>query len=286
MEVCQLQGLSTVIKEYIRLGRPINALAGCISVFLSAWVVGPHSWTPVITAAMAVVFITVSSNAWNDYRDLEIDRINKPERPLPVGKIHPRGALVFSVGSALLSVLVAVLISWPAFLIVLGSNVLLYLYSWKLKCSVLFGNATVAFITALCFVFGGVAAGDIQPTLMLAVTVFFAIAGREVLKTIADHAGDAKYGCRTIAVSWGKPVARIFAVSLIVISFALMIATFFTEQFSRGYLYLILLGLFPLFSYSLFIAKPDAPQATIEWASTLMKYGFFIWFLAVLLGAG
>ncbi|MDW7740622.1 MAG: UbiA family prenyltransferase, partial [Bacillota bacterium] len=146
-----------MFKEFFRLGRPINALAGCIAVILSGYLAGPDSWWPVIMATITVLLITVSTNAWNDYLDIEIDRINKPDRPLPAGTISPRGALMFSAIGSVLSLITAIFINPPAFLIAVIANILLYIYSWKLKCSVLWGNVTVATIVGLCFIFGGVA---------------------------------------------------------------------------------------------------------------------------------
>ena len=275
-----------MLKEYYRLSRPINALAGCIAVVLSGYVAGAASWWPIIMAAITVLLITISTNAWNDYIDIEIDRVNKPERPLPAGRISPRGALIFSFAGTALSLITAAFINQPAFFIALGSNILLYLYSWKLKCSVLFGNVAVATIIALCFIFGGVAAGNIQPTLMLAVTVFFAMMGREILKTMADHKGDMQQNCKTIAVVWGKKVAGIFVGIFLGISALAMLATYFIEQYSPVYLYLVVFMMCPLFVYIAINAKESASGEKLERNSLLMKYSFFVWFLAIALGAG
>jgi len=275
-----------MLKEYYRLGRPVNALAGCIAVFLSGYVAGPESWWPVIMAAVTVLLITVSTNAWNDYVDIEIDRVNKPERPLPVGLIRPRGALLFSAVGTALSLLIAAFINQPAFLIALGSNILLYLYSWKLKCTILWGNAAVAAIVGLCFIFGGVAAGNIEPVLMLAVTVFFAIMAREILKTMADYKGDLQQRCRTIATAWGKEIARLFVIVFLAIACLAMLVTYFTEQYSTVYLLLVIFCLYPLFAFVILKARSDASSKVLEKSSKIFKYGFFIWFLAVALGAG
>ncbi len=274
-----------MLKEYYRLGRPINALAGVIAVLVSAYVTKPLSWWPVLAAALTVLLITVSTNAWNDFIDIEIDRINKPGRPLPSGKISPRGALIFSAVGSAVSLIIAVFINPTAFLIALGSNILLYLYSWKLKCTILWGNATVAAIVGLCFIFGGVAAGDIKPTLMLALTVFVALMGREILKTMADYRGDLIQECRTIATGWGKRVARGLMIILLVAAALLMLVTYFTEQYRPAYLYLILFAMYPIFIYIMINAKSDASGKILERNSTIMKYSFFIWFLAVVLGA-
>jgi len=275
-----------MLKEYYRLGRPINALAGCIAVLLSGYVAGPVSWWPIIMATITVLLITVSTNAWNDYIDIEIDRINKPDRPLPAGLISPRGALIFSITGTALSLITAAFINQPAFFIALGANILLYLYSWKLKCTILWGNAAVAAIIGLCFIFGGVAAGNVEPVLVLAVTVFFAITGREILKTMADYKGDLQQNCRTIATAWGKKTARLFVIAFLLIACLAMLATFFIEQYSPLYLVLVIFGLYPLFTFVIYKAQSTASSKVLEQSSSIMKYSFFIWFLAVALGAG
>ncbi|MGM0689795.1 MAG: geranylgeranylglycerol-phosphate geranylgeranyltransferase [Bacillota bacterium] len=275
-----------MLKGFYRLSRPINALAGIIAVLLSGYVAKAPSWWPVIMAAITVFLITVSTNAWNDYIDIEIDRVNKPQRPLPSGQISPRGALVFSIAGSAISLLVAAFINQPAFLIALGSNILLYLYSWKLKCTVLFGNAAVATVIALCFIFGGVAAGNIQPVLLLAVTVFFAMMGREILKTMADYKGDLQQKCGTISTVWGKKIARVFVVIFLGITAIIMLAVYFVEQYSFVYLLIIVFGVYPLFSYVAINAKSTYPGKKLEKMSTIIKYVYFIWFLAVALGAG
>ncbi len=274
-----------MLKEYYRLGRPINALAGVLAVFVSAYAAGPLSWWPVIAAALTVLLITISTNAWNDYVDIEIDRINKPGRPLPAGTISPKGALTFFVIGTALSLVIATFINLPAFLIALGANILLYLYSWKLKCTVLWGNIVVAAIIGLCFIYGGVAAANIGPTLMLAATVFMAMMGREILKTMADYRGDLDQKCNTISTVWGKKTARRYTIVFLALAAVLMLATYFVEQYNPVYLYLVIFVLYPILTYIAIHAKSDATGKVLEKNSTIMKYSFFIWFIAVVLGA-
>jgi hypothetical protein len=52
------------------------------------------------------------------------------------------------------------------------------------------------------------------------------------------------------------------------------------------YLYLVIFGLFPILTYIAINAKSDASGQVLEKNSTIMKYSFFVWFLAVVLGAG
>lgn len=273
-----------MFKGYYKLGRPINAMAGCIAIFISGYAAGAASWWPVVMAAITVFFITLSTNAWNDYLDIEIDRVNKPERPLPSGQISLCGALIFSVVGSALSLVVAAFINPSAFFIALGSNMLLYLYSWKLKCTVLLGNAAVAMIIALCFIFGGVAAGKIQPTLPLAVTGFFTIMAREILKTMADYKGDLQKNCSTIATVWGNTTARTFMLLFLGISAVAMLVTYFTVEYSPVYLLIIILVMYPILAYIAIHSKNASPGKGLEKLSAVMKYSFFVWFLAVALG--
>ena len=280
-----VDGRINMIKGYYRLSRPINTLAGCTAIFVSGYAAGATSWWPVVLAAITVFLINNSTNAWNDYVDIEIDRVNKPERPLPSGQVSPRGALVFSAVGSALSLVVAAFINQPAFFIAMGANALLYLYSWKLKCTVLLGNGAVATIIALCFIFGGVAAGNIHPVLPLAFTVFFAMMAREILKTMADYQGDKQQNCSTIATSWGNKTARTFAMIFLGISAVAMLAAYFIEQYSPVYLFIIIFGMYPIFAYIAVNSKKASFGKRLERLSTVMKYSFFLWFLAVVLGA-
>jgi geranylgeranylglycerol-phosphate geranylgeranyltransferase len=154
------------IKALYKLTRPMNALSGALAVLLGGYVAGTGEWLNVILAAMATILVTGSANAWNDYLDVEIDRINQPNRVLPSGKIDPRYAWRYAVGLTAVALVISVFINLAAFLIVLFSSIILYLYSWKLKSTILLGNATVAVISASSAIFGGVAAGNIWPDLL------------------------------------------------------------------------------------------------------------------------
>jgi geranylgeranylglycerol-phosphate geranylgeranyltransferase len=273
-----------MLRGYFRLGRPVNALAGCLAVLISGYVGQTTQWLPVALAAAAVLLITVSTNAWNDYLDIEIDRINKPDRPLPSGQISPRGALLFSAVCSVLSLAIASFVGLPALIIALGSNTLLYLYSWRLKCTVLWGNVAVAAIVALGFIFGGVAAGNIYPVLSLALSAFFAILAREILKTMADYHGDKQQNCRTIATAWGLTAARRFLILFLGIAALAMLAAYFTEGYASVYLYIVIFVIYPVLASVGVHSKSASPGEALEGLSTAMKYLFFIWFLAVILG--
>jgi geranylgeranylglycerol-phosphate geranylgeranyltransferase len=277
--------MAQTIRGLYKLSRPLSTLTGVLAVVLGGYVAGTGAWGHIALAALATLFVSASSNAWNDYRDIEIDRINQPQRPLPSGMVTPRAALVFSFVLAALSILVAAFINPAALAIAVGANLLLYLYSIRLKSTVLLGNATVALISAMSAVFGGVAAGNYRPSLWLGAVIFVGILGREVLKTLADYEGDLAHEVRTIATVWGPRAARIAFFLLLGATAIVMLAPYLFDFFRPIYAYIVALGVFPVAYYVIVRVHRERTGPQLERLSQLLKYDFLIWFAAVLLGA-
>ena len=277
--------MGQTIKGLFKLSRPLSTLTGVLIAALGGYVAGTGAWEKVALAALATLFVAASSNAWNDYRDIEIDRINQPRRPLPSGMVTPRAALVFSIVLAVLSLIIAALISPLALLIAVASNALLYLYSIRLKSTVLLGNITLALISAMSPIFGGVAAGNVRPSLWLGAIVFVGILGREILKTLADYEGDHAHNVRTIATAWGPRPARIFFFVVLGVTAVVMFAPYLLDYYRPIYAYIVALGVFPVAYYVIVRVHHERTGPQLERLSQLLKYDFLIWFFAVLLGA-
>ncbi len=277
--------MGQTIKGLFKLSRPLSTLTGVLIAALGGYVAGTGAWEKIALAALATLFVAASSNAWNDYRDIEIDRINQPRRPLPSGMVTPRAALVFSIVLAVLSLIIAALISPLALLIAVASNALLYLYSIRLKSTVLLGNITVALISAMSPIFGGVAAGNVRPSLWLGAIVFVGILGREILKTLADYEGDHAHNVRTIATAWGPRPARIFFFVVLGVTAVVMFAPYLLDYYRPIYAYIVALGVFPVAYYVIVRVHHERTGPQLERLSQLLKYDFLIWFFAVLLGA-
>jgi len=273
------------LKGLYKLSRPLSTFSGVLAVVLGGYVAGTGAWLKITLAALSTMLISAGANAWNDYLDVEIDKINQPQRPLPSGAVSLRAARNFSFILAVLSIVLAAFINWQGFLIALASNILLYVYSWKMKSTVLVGNAIVAFMSAMSAVFGGVAAGNVAPTFWLAVIIVSGIMGREILKTMADYEGDLRQRVRTIATAWGKRNARVVFHIMVSITLIMMMVPYLLRVYRPIYAYMVVLGVYPVVLYIAFRANPERPGPQLEKLSQLMKYDFLIWFLAVLLGA-
>jgi geranylgeranylglycerol-phosphate geranylgeranyltransferase len=296
-----------------KLARPFNAFSGALAVFLGGYVAGADSWLKVALAAFVALLVTGAGNAWNDYLDIEIDKINQPHRALPAGMVSPQYAVWFALGLNVLALLIAALVNTGVFFITLVFSLILYLYSWRLKSTVLLGNLTVAITSAVTVVFGGVAAGNVRPTLWLAIIIGTAILAREVLKTIADYEGDLRQQVRTVATVWGKRGARVV---FYVVTFAtvwVMMVPFLVKMYQENlsicsfydicrrlappvlveilpvyntiYAYIVAFGVFPVVVYVVLNVRRGVSGRRLEQLSQLLKYDFLIWFLAVILGA-
>ncbi|MCP4424520.1 MAG: UbiA family prenyltransferase [Chloroflexi bacterium] len=272
------------IKALYKLSRPLTSLSGALAVLLGGYVAGTEVWDKIFLACLTTLLVAGSANAWNDYLDIEIDRVNQPGRPLPAGLISLNQAKYFSFGLAGLSLILAAFINLPAFWVAVASNAMLYIYSWKLKSTVLMGNATVAVLSAMSAIYGGVAAGNVRPTLWLAVIIATAIMGREVLKTLADYEGDLRQHCRTVATVWGKRPARIVFYLLVGATIVVMLMPYFLNVYRPIYAYIVVIGVFPVVVYILARVSHYRSGPQLERLSQLMKYDFLVWFLAVALG--
>jgi geranylgeranylglycerol-phosphate geranylgeranyltransferase len=301
------------VKGMYKLARPFNALNGGLAVFVGGYVAGTGEWGKVALAAVVAFLVTGAGNAWNDYLDIEIDRINQPHRALPAGMLRPEHAVWFALGLNLIALLIAAWINTGVFLITLFFSLLLYLYSWRLKSTVLLGNITVAISSAVTVVFGGVAAGNARPTVWLAIIIATGILGREVLKTIADYEGDLRQQCRTIATVWGKRAARVVFYVVTGATVWVMMVPYLVRMYQENfsvcsffdicrrlapaplvatlpdyhpiYAYIVAFGVVPVVAYVVLNVRRGVSGRRLEQLSQLLKYDFIVWFLAVVLGA-
>ena len=238
---------------WLTLFRIGNTLTGVIGVFLGAIVaLGelPTGKLAVITTlqAMSVLCFMASWNALNDIFDLEIDKVNRPDSPLPSGVISV--GLAKMVTSLMMAMsLLCMLLAWltmdsmgyefsewaPSLAIWFIALFLLANYefpnSLRLKDRGLPGYIAISISVGLVAVFG--AAGVLQPYNHRAWSLFlvgiFYNTSREVVKDIEDMAGDE--GRNTLAMRVGAESARTAAWVLSLLAFAAVIMPFALEIF-------------------------------------------------------
>ena len=90
----------------------------------------------------------------NDYYDYEIDKINRPKRPLPSGKISKKNALIYAVILFTIANIIALYLNFYMLGLALFNTFIAFVYSWKLKKRLLMGNVLVSWLVASTFFFG------------------------------------------------------------------------------------------------------------------------------------
>ncbi len=279
------------MNPYIEILRPGNALMGAISIILVA-IVDKTISIPIILAMIAVFFETAAGNVINDYFDYNIDLVNKPERPIPSGRISLKNGknyayFLFFAGTVCGFLISYLTDNWIPFIIVLIANVILYLYAYKLKTTPLIGNLAVGFMTGFGFVFGGFTINNpdiILTSIFLGFFAFVMTTAREIVKDIEDVEGDKKDGARTLPILIGKKTPAILATILTIVDCALCPLLYVYHIFGTLYLIIIAIAVI-LFIYSAILILKSQDEATAHKSSKLLKIGMLIAFLSFALGS-
>ncbi len=212
------------VTGFFTITRPANAMVSGVTAII-AYLIATGTIIPSTVLLLVIVFlITAAGNVINDYFDADIDRINRPERPIPSGTVSPIAARGFAVTLFLSGILAAFFTPPLCMAIVLINSFILFLYAAKLKSMPVIGNAAVAYLAASIFLFGGAFAGGNALVLMLPLVAitFLATMVREILKDAEDVEGDAAGGADTLPIRIGiQPTSRIalgFALAAVVAS--------------------------------------------------------------------
>lgn len=212
----------TTWKLYADLARPFTLVAPALGFFsgavtaIGAAPAEPLDWPTLlpgfIGAIMAAVF-NAGSNALNQIYDLDIDRINKPNRPLPSGRMSIRAAWVFTVIAYVLTLVLAWAVApggrHECFWIVLIAVVATLIYSMpplRTKQRGMWANITIAIPRGVLLKVAGWSAVKtvvgLEPWFIGSIFGLFLL-GASTTKDFADMEGDARGGCRTLPIIYG-----------------------------------------------------------------------------------
>ncbi len=271
------------MNAYLEILRPFNALMGVVAVLLVALISG--NFTIAVIVACVIVFIfTGAGNAINDYFDHKIDAINKPERPIPSGRISLKTAIIYSVSLFVLASIMAFIIGIIPGMIVVLSAILMYLYAKRLKTSCLVGNLSIAFLTGLCFVFGGVVLNAVQLSIILGVYAFLMTMAREIVKDMEDVEGDSVEGASTFPIKYGMRKSSILAAAFMLIASLTSPILYFIGIFNIIFLIVMLFAIYLFISCAISILRDQSVENTQK-VSKQIKIGMGIVFMAFALGS-
>lgn len=268
----------------LKLSRPVNVIISFLTIIIAAEIAGGlDPIGNVFLAALSAALITIGANALNDYYDIEIDRINKPKRPLAAGTLSKHIAFIYSIVVYILAWILAFFINIWMFLIAFVISIVLYFYNVHLKRTILWGNITVSLAGGTAFIYGGIAVGHYKETFFPAAFAFLFHLGREILKDMQDLDGDKRAGAFTFPVKYGirDSIKLIFADFMILV--ILTALPYIFSMYSLTYFLTICFGIYPVLFFVLYKTRKDVNPQKLNFLNNLLKADMIIGLLAIYL---
>jgi geranylgeranylglycerol-phosphate geranylgeranyltransferase len=238
--------LGETTRGLLELSRAGNAVAAAVLTATGAFVASPSltdlgsQWLPLVAALVATLSATGAGNAINDYFDRDIDRINRPDRPIPRGAVSSRGTLAFSAVLFGLAVVGTLLVPRPAQAIAVVNLLALVAYTKLFKGLPGVGNLVVGYLTGSTFLFGAAAVGNLSGAVVLFLLAGVATVTREIVKDVEDVAGDREEGLRTLPIAVGERPALWVGVCIMAAAVLASAYPFLTGAFGVAYLLVVL----------------------------------------------
>ena len=244
-------------KDILRLVRWSNLLFLAALVWLmEKWVATPildHAafgeqmpWYILLLLILATVLIAAGGYVINDYFDVKIDRINRPDAVIVTRTVSKPAAMQLSIWLSGIGIVcgiaIAILLrSWTLGMLFILVPGLLWFYSSSYKRLFMVGNLIIALLAALTpMLVAMVNVAILQlryETIMpyttlphdlyawlggFAIFAFLLTWIREIIKDMQDQMGDRELECHSMPVVWGDKWTKVFVTGLIVFTLAII----------------------------------------------------------------
>ncbi len=235
--------ISKKIKGTIQLFRPELPFAAGVCVVLGE-IIALEGFPPMRELLLGFIcgfFLSGSALTLNDYFDIEVDKINTPQRPIPAGLLTPSEAIWLTGIATLIGLTTALLIGPLAFVLGIVFWGIGVLYNWRYKAYGLWGNLMVAASVGTTFLLGGIAMG--QPlnkvVWFFGLIAFLIDLAEEIAGDAMDMEGDRKRRSKSIALTLGRDMALRITALLFVLVALLSYVPFVLGWMEVSYLLLV-----------------------------------------------
>lgn len=276
------------LKASIEILRPINCIMGSLTVVIGILNTRTSISSEIlllnlILGILTYFFLAGSGMVINDIYDIEIDKINRPNRPIPSGRVSLYQAKQIFVITLLIGIFISVInnVIPPVNLFNIGIALLFGLtgiiYAKWGKKSGFMGNIIVSISFSIGLVYGAFLNTQQIPAYIVYffLTSFFLLLSREVIKGCEDIKGDKEEGVKTLAITIGIKKASIFALICQISAMVFFILPLFT-QIINPFLFLITMipGLIVV-GYSIILNLTEFKSGTLEFGkiSLILKLG-------------
>ena len=222
----------------------------------------------ILTAS--TVMIAAGGYVINDYYDIKIDLINKPERVVVGKSITRRYAILFHLLLSFFGVMLGFVLSWKIAAVNFASAAVLWLYSNNLKRQPFIGNFVVALLTGIAtWLVDSLYKTGHMLIITYASFAFLMTLVREIIKDLEDLKGDQTFGCKTLPIVWGMRKTKYFIyVILAIFLVSIAIIHFYFERLPLNY-FLLFLSI-PLLWFVIRLVRADT-RKDFSWLSDFCK---------------
>ena len=275
-----------IIYHHIKLLRPLNVMTSGLAIIIATAILDELNNHHVLLITTCIVMLyTAASNALNDALDYEIDLINRPDRPIPLGYVSIQSALIISF--LLFAFGAALCLQLPDMAIVIGvfiSIPLMVTYSTKLKGQYLIGNMVVSFLLGASFLFVGASHEMTSPMLIPMFLAFGLTFLREIIKDVADMEGDLSLGLKTYPIISGMHSSRrVIILSCLLVGFFSLVP-YLIGIYGPGYLLLLLIGVEIPLAIIVFIFFKNPSISSAIFSARLLKFSTLMGLLSIYFG--
>jgi 4-hydroxybenzoate polyprenyltransferase len=231
------------VVAYVRLARPFTLVVpalGMASGGIVAWFADGRKFADgagflhvLLLGTLAAALLNAGSNALNQIFDLDIDRINKPDRVLCTGDVSALGAGIFAGVTAVFALMLAAVVSTlngdPGTVILFAAAGLFSVaYSvppLRMKARGWWANLTVAFPRGTLLKVAGWSLAQSAlswEAWFIGLIMGLFLVGATTTKDFADVQGDAAYGVKSLPVLHGPDKAAKLVTPWLVLPFLLI----------------------------------------------------------------
>ena len=281
-------------KDAIEITRPINCLMGALTVVIG--LLNTRSNVPldkltinIILGVFTYIFLAASGNIINDVYDIEIDKINRPERPIPRGSISLKQAkelffLYLFIG-IILSLVNTLILSLPLINLALAFffGFIAWVYAKWGKKSGFLGNIIVGVSFSIGLVYGAYLNTPIIPPYIFYffITAFSLLVAREIIKGCEDIEGDKNHGVKTLAIKIGIKSSRNISVIFVLLAVMFFILPIFTTILNFFFFIIFMvIGLIEVGYIVVLMFTSDLRKEDLKKISLLLKIAMFLGLIA------
>ncbi len=271
---------------FIQISRPINFTISFFSLIVAGLICNDNLLNMnIFLAGFSAAFIGSAGNIINDIYDIEIDKLNRPERILVSKKISVAEAKLAFIFLNVAAILLAFLINYTALFIVIISIVTIFTYSALLKKVVLLGNITVSFFTGLAFIYGGASVSNIDAAFIPAIFAFLTNLIRELIKDIEDIKGDSANNVITFPSKFGIDKTKYLVLVLTVVLIIFTSIPYFYMIYKIEFFIIAMTIINPIFIFMIKRLYSSDEVSIMKQCSSLTKVNMIIGLAAIYLGA-